>query len=85
MTIKEQTKRFMELIKKSEEEIVNMINSGVMNSYIEAYAVVARKEVGFSIKEIKRLDFNSVFDFYGTKEAKNKANKIMLERNCKAR
>lgn len=76
---------FLDLINKSEEEIADMIDSGMMNSFIEAYAVIAMQDAGFKVKDIKKLDFSYIFDFYGAKEAKNKANKIMQERNCKER
>lgn len=76
---------FMNLINKSEEEIADMIDTGVMNSFIKAYAVIAMKDAGFKVKDIKKLDFSYIFDFTTALEAKRKADKILNERDFNVR
>ena len=76
---------FIDLINKSEEEIAGMIDTGMMNSFIEAYAVIAMQEAGFKVKDIKKLDFSYTFDFTNAMQAKRKANRILHERDSNIR
>ena len=76
---------FIDLINKSEEEIAGMIDTGMMNSFIEAYAVISMKDAGFKVRDIKKLDFKYIFDFTNAMEAKRKANRILNERDSNIR
>lgn len=54
--------RFDELLKLTQTDIENMVQSGIFNQIIQGYCIMAMKQAGFTQQEIERLDFCHLFD-----------------------
>lgn len=61
------------ILNKSEEEINELANSGIFNEIIKGYCILAMKDAGYTNEDIKKLDFNSLFDETLAGEARAKA------------
>jgi len=62
-----------EMLKKSEEEINDMFNSGMFNSITIGYGKLALKEMDSDEDFLRKFEkaLNCVFDFYDSKDARN--------------
>ena len=61
---------FIELLKLSNEEREEIIQSGFFNAYIEGYCIKAMQKAGFSRSDIEKLDFHYLFDTVSAADAK---------------
>lgn len=61
------------ILNKTEEEINELANSGMFNEIIKGYCILAMKRAGYTNEDIKKLDFNSLFDEILASEARSKA------------
>lgn len=64
---------FAELIAMTDAEREEIINSGLFNTMIQGYCILAMKQAGFSQKEVDRLDFVHLFDSVSAWEARQAA------------
>lgn len=67
---------FYECAKLSEKEKQQIINTGVFNDIIEAYARIAMKEAGMKIEEIKKVNVRAIINDMTALEALEKSNKM---------
>lgn len=51
-----------DLLMLSEEQIEDMVQSGVFNTIIQGYCITAMKQAGFTEADIEKLDFPYLFD-----------------------
>ena len=51
-----------DLLKLSEEQVEDMVQSGVFNTIIQGYCITAMKQAGFKESDIEKLDFSYLFD-----------------------
>lgn len=71
---------FNKCLSLSEQEKEQIINTGVFNNIIEAYARIAMKEAGMKISDIKQVDIRSIISDMTAHEALEKSNKMDLIR-----
>lgn len=64
---------FAELVSMSDEEREEIINSGLFNTMIQGYCILAMKQAGFTQEEVDRLDFVHLFDSISAWEARKAA------------
>lgn len=66
----------MFMFKRSKSEINEMCDSGMFNSIIEGYCIVAMKNAGFAEGEVEKLKFGCLFDEISAEEARKAKEKF---------
>lgn len=70
----EQYKRITaDVICRNSKEINAMVDSGMFNSIIKGYAVLAMRAAGLAENQIKAVNFNDIFDTVNAAEAREGA------------
>ncbi len=64
---------FAELVQMTDEQREEIINSGLFNTTIQGYCIMAMKQAGFTQEEVDRLDFVHLFDSISAWEARKAA------------
>ncbi len=72
MTKEDHIDVFVSMSMKGTEEINAIANTGMFNDIIEGYCVIAMKEAGMTLEQIKKVDFNHIFDTTNAFEARQK-------------
>lgn len=70
---------FFRAMEMSQEEKDAFMNTGAFNAYISGYLLLAMKECGFSVEEIKKTEATlqgKVFDEYTAKMARTASEKM---------
>lgn len=65
---------FEDIIKMKPSEVEDLVQSGMFNTIIQGYCIMAMKQAGFTQDEIDRLDFVYLFDSISAWEARRAAN-----------
>lgn len=66
--------RFEDLVSMTDDQREEIINSGLFNTIIQGYCIMAMKQAGFTQDEVDRLDFVHLFDSISAWEARLAAN-----------
>jgi hypothetical protein len=66
-------KAFAEAIRKPPEHYNEIINSGMCNSIIEGYILLALDEAGIDLTRAQRNSISRVFDNYSAEDARKRA------------
>lgn len=64
---------FAELVQMTDEQREEIINSGLFNTIIQGYCIMAMNQAGFTQEEVDRLDFVHLFDSISAWEARKAA------------
>jgi CheY-specific phosphatase CheX len=73
MDIQKQIEIIQKMMGTSVEERDEMINSGMFNSIIAGYAILAMEHAGFTAKDIAKINFYHLFDTVSATEARQRA------------
>lgn len=66
----------VKILSLSQAEKEELIDSGIFNTVIEGYLIMAMEDAGFSKEEISRIQFARVFDNASAADALNAAYKF---------